>query len=395
MRVLYDLRGAQSRLHPERGIARWVSGLFEALACHPGVDELHGLVDERVPSPAIADVLRASGRLVTTTTAIDLISGRDVPWIVHISSPFELDYSFTELWPAAFHAPKVLRAVTLYDVIPLLFPEVHSQTFLRRWAYRAELVRGADVVLGISQYTADDGIAKLGLRADRVHAVGTGIPSGDSAADRGSLPEGVTGEFILYAGGLEHRRKNIDALVRAFGLLRDELRQRLSLVIIGRIDDTTRRNLLDGADRAGVLDRVTFTGFVTDDELLTLYARCACFVYPSLYEGFGLPIAEAMSMGAPVVCSNATSCAEVAALPDAIFDPTDEAEMARVMSRVIDEPAFADRLRVAGKAKARSLTWDAVADRTVTAYELTIARRWPRHARGPVLGAATGTIVSD
>lgn len=388
MRVIYDLRGAQSRLHPERGIARWVTGLFQSLVDRPELSELHALVDSELPLPQAAAALGDNGRLLTPEAA-RLAPVASSLAIHHITSPFELDFRFFEIAPASITGPDIVRAVTLYDIIPLVYPEVHTTNFMRRWRYRSELVKTADLVLCISEFTAKDGIERLGLDERRVHVIGTGVPAQPPPRTGSLLPEGVRGSFILYAGGLEHRRKNVDALVRAVGRLRPDLRSRMSLVVVGKSEPGVRQDLLAIARSSGIADRVHFTGFVSDDELRSLYAECTCFVYPSLYEGFGLPIAEAMSLGAPVVCSSTTSCGEIAPLPEGTFDPADDDAIVGAITRVLDDSHFAEALRRRGQELARQLTWDRVAERTVAAYDAGIRRRLERRTRRGPIGALT------
>ncbi len=132
-----------------------------------------------------------------------------------------------------------------------------------------------------------------------------------------------------------------------------------------------------GAARArhelGVAGDVRFLGWVDDAELEGLYAAARCFVFPSLYEGFGLPVLEAMARGVPVACSGRGALAEVAGDAALRFDPESEPEIAAAIERLLGDPAEAERLRAAGRAQAARFTWRATADGTLACYERTLA----------------------
>ena len=165
-------------------------------------------------------------------------------------------------------------------------------------------------------------------------------------------------------------------------------------MIATRVSDAVRAELAGVARRAGVGDDLVITGYVSDGDLAALYRSCTCMVYPSLYEGFGLPIVEAMSHGAPVVGSATTSCGEILEHPQARFDPTDEAEIAAVLERVLASESLRGELRRYGLARALDFTWEAVAARTVAACRAalppTARPRRARHSRA-CLFVAPGT----
>lgn len=392
MRVLYDLRGAQTLHHPERGIARYVSNHVAALAMRPEIASLRGLVDDR-PLPAITDRIAAREGLVALR---ELARARlDGPLIHHIGSLFELELPIEELLPAALRRHDVVRAVTLFDVIPLVYPEAHGGWAGRAWIHRAQLLRSADLVLCISEYTAEDGIARLRLDPRRVAVIGTGVPETDHRGDGPEPAPAVTGlepGFVLYSGGTEHPRKNLPRLLRAYGALEPELRRRHQLVLAGRMAPAARADLEREAAAAGVAERVLMPGYVSDEVLQALYASCALFVYPSEYEGFGLPIAEAMSHGAPVVSSSASSCASVIANPRATFDPHDVDSMADAVRRGLTDARFAERMRLRGPALAQRYRWPDVAARTVAAYQSALSRARPSRPRARADSLAFATF---
>jgi glycosyltransferase involved in cell wall biosynthesis len=378
VRVVYDLRGAQTPYFPERGIPRYVTHHAAALLERPEIERMVGLVHADRPLPPVATRLAGSGGLASPEGLAAGAAG-DGPLIHHIGSPFELDIPHRDLLPPALSRPDVLRAATLFDVIPLVAPDAHAPWIMRRWRARAAVLATCDLLLALSEYSAEDGIRRLGLDERRVRVIGTGVPAVDESAlaDRGEPPRlpGLEPPFVLYTGGTEHWRKNLPALIRAYALLDEDLRARHQLVIASRVNPGHRAELEAHARAAGVADRVLLTGYVTDQVLRRLYLSCACFVYPSLYEGFGLPVAEAMSHGAPAVTSSTTACGEIVTDPRAAFDPTDDRDIAAAIARVLRDPAFAEELRRAGRRRAAELRWEPVAERTVAAYEEALARR--------------------
>ncbi|MDX6556493.1 MAG: hypothetical protein QOD86_2688, partial [Miltoncostaeaceae bacterium] len=406
MNLLLDLRGIQTPYFPERGIARYVANHAAALADRPEVTRLVGVLEPDRPLPAVAPRFAERDGLVSWRRVNDALRGEG-PFVYHLGSPFELDWTAAQLVPAAVRRPDVLRSVTLFDVIPMVYPDAHPGWLMRRWRYRAELIRSADLVLAISAFTAEDAIERLGLDPRRVRVIGTGVPGVDPATLAGPrVPPAIAGlepRFVLYTGGSEHPRKNLPLLVRAFARLPEALRATHQLVIATRVQEPVRALLQDEADRAGVGGRLLMPGYVTDDELRGLYLSCRCFVYPSLYEGFGLPPVEAMSHGAPTVASGTTSVAEVIADPRAAFDPEDEGAVAAAMERVLEDPALAADLAARGLEMAARHTWAAVAERTVEAFADALSSRRraaPRAARPtfamwsyPTPGSPAGALL--
>jgi glycosyltransferase involved in cell wall biosynthesis len=381
VRVIYDVRGAQTPHHPERGIPRYVASSFAALAQHPDMDDLWALVDGERPAPD--RIVDAPHRVLTLDGLAQALDATDGV-IHHIGSAFEFDWTRGQLVPPAVVDAGVPLAATLFDALPVRLPETyvpwtHEPWYARLCRYRADVIRTADLVLCISGFSAAEAVRAFNVDERRVRVVGIGIPPAEP--DDGAPLEllGLEPRFILYTGGTEHPRKNIQRLIRAFGRLEEPLRRGHQLVIASRIAPHVQSMLVDEARAAGVEHRVLFTGFVDDRVLARLYARCACFAYPSLYEGFGLPIAEAMSHGAPVVASGTTACGEVVEDPRATFDPEDDEDIAAVMGRVLSDRALAAELAATGRERARRHSWESVAQALVAAY-----CEFARPSRGPV-----------
>jgi glycosyltransferase involved in cell wall biosynthesis len=283
-------------------------------------------------------------------------------------------------------------AVTLYDLIPDVFPERYlvDPGLRRRYRARLELVRAADLVLALSESTARDAVERLRVAEDRIVVVGAaasdlyGLPS--SRADalrvaRSAIPR-LEAQFVLYTSGMDDR-KNFQGLFRAWGRLPAAVRNAWQLVMVCSVDEPTRNYLLQLALDAGIEDRLLLPGFVPDAALKALYQSTDLFVFPSLYEGYGLPVAEALASGARTIGSDSSSVAELL-VPEAQFDPTSDAAIAGAIERALTD----DATRAALDAQARVALpgWNVVADRVADAYDSLLrrpalpARRRPRVA---------------
>lgn len=270
---------------------------------------------------------------------------------------------------------KVGRYVaTVHDMIPLLWPQwVTRKHRLVVTAAYYRLRRQADRVIAPSEATKADIVRCLQINPQRIAVIPWGCderfhPGGDpehfdAVQQRYRLPS----QYLLFVGTLEPR-KNLTTLLHAYAMLRsDGCGQDLKLVVAGRagwlyadIFDTVKTLALD--------EQVIFTGFVADEDLPDIYRGAQLLVFPSLYEGFGLPILEAMASGVPVLTSASASMPEVAGDAAILIDPHDPEAIAAGMARVLAE----DRLRQAmiqkGLARARCFTWESVARRTLELY---------------------------
>jgi glycosyltransferase involved in cell wall biosynthesis len=380
MSVVFDVQGVQSRIHGERGIARYLTELAAALEeWFPGAVDRY-LVNPGLPVAQGLDVLPPSERLGTVN---DLPAAARV---YHLGSPFELGVSIDELWPPAARSLRLV--ITLYDLIPELFPETYmtDPRTRRRYRTRLELVRRADRLLAISRATAEDAVERLRLPKQRVVVVGAAAasrfrrpPSREAAFAtlEATMPE-IEPEFLLYTGGIEPR-KNIDRLLTAYAGLTKNLKEKHQLVIVCRLLPEERTRLEETLRELGVAERVHFTGYVSDQQLVSLYGATALFVFPSLYEGYGLPVAEAVACGAAVVASDTSSLVELVLDEQARFDPHDVESIRSTMTRCLTEQAMLEHLR---RPESYALdSWREVAQRTVDVYKDLEARPKIRRSR--------------
>lgn len=384
MSVLLDIQGVQSRAHGERGIARYLLELAQAL---------ERVAPELLQAYVLNPHLAVPGTLepLTHTPKLAFADRVDVSSATayHIGSPIELDVALDDLWPPHVRQARLPLVVTLYDVIPLVFPMTYLSDPVprRRYLARLELFRRAERILAISQASADDAADLLGIPHKRLRVVGTGVsaafaPAADRTAAFAALHEklpAVEPRYILFTGGIEPR-KNIDRLLVAYSLLPQRVQDAHQLVIVCRVEPETRATLAERLRELEIHDRVLFTGFVPDDELVLLYQATELFVFPSLYEGFGLPIAEALACGAPVIAARNSALTELVDEPAALFDPRSVRSITSALERGLRNPAL--RARLLEKKLDPRYRWNAVAERTAEVYqEISTLRRAPARPR--------------
>ena len=288
--------------------------------------------------PVGVESLVASGKLCP---ADEVVFGPGS--VLHVASPYELSVPLDRLWPDAARRVGAKLVVTLHDLIPEALSEDYVADAGLRQRYRArhQLVRIADAVIAVSTSTARDGIERLGLDPRRVHVIGEGVSSrfvvAGPGSDRGPVGvDGLRGPFVLYTGGADPR-KNVEGLLAAWAHLPRPLRSSHQLVVVCSLSPSERNHLEVAATRAGIADHVLLTGFVDDDTLVRLYQTTELFVFPSRYEGYGLPIAEALACGAPVVASD-RSCLPELVPPAGLFNPDDPNDIARAITAALDDP---------------------------------------------------------
>lgn len=264
------------------------------------------------------------------------------------------------------------QITVVHDVIPLLFPRDYPR---HQWYFRHYIplvLRSSAVVVAVSERTRLDVIERYRLPRDSVMVIPAGVDhrlytpgiNATSVVSRFHLDH-----YVLYAGSLSPH-KNLERLVLAFARLQDSV----TLAVAGYRDPRYWPRLARLAARSGVSDRVRFLGYVTDGELAALYAGARAVVVPSLYEGFGLPVLEAMACGAPVIASSAGAVPEVAGEAALLVDPYDEAGWATAIQRVLDDRELALRLRSQGIARAQQFTWEAAAERMLEVINAVLYR---------------------
>ncbi len=382
MRVYADLQALLTPGSIGRGIGRYALEYARAIeSAHPGA--VNGwFLRPDLPVPLELTELMHTGRF-RSRNDVDM----PPPDVWHVLSPFELSdsgRSLDEVWPAWARGSRTRLVVTLYDLIPLVYADKYLADPNTRRAYlsRLQLIRRADKVFAISQASADDAIRLLGIPADRFEVVGTGVsehfvPPADAAATLTRVVDEVPGlrpGYVLYTGGIDFR-KNIDGLVTAYARLPRALRAEHQLVIVCRVLDSEREHLEQRARALGVEDDFLLTGFLPDPVLLRCYQAAHLFVFPSLYEGFGLPVAEALACGVPTIVGRNSSLTEIVTDPAAWFDAHISDDITRALFRSLTDDELRASLR--REATAQDHRWAVVAERSLAAYDELPAPRPP------------------
>lgn len=289
------------------------------------------------------------------------------------------------LWPALRPAWRCPTVLTIHDLSLLLHPQTHEPARVRRARRRLPLmIRAADFVVTPTESVRAEVCEHLRVPPARVCAVPEAArayfrPINSSESEPARRRLGVEDEFVLYVGTIEPR-KNLGVLVRALAALMRESELCPQLVIAGRKGWLTDE-LFELVKSSGVSGRVLFTGYLPDEDLRALYSSCRAFVYPSLYEGFGLPPLEAMACGVPVVASRIPSLVEVTGDCALHFAPESAQELAQHLARLLTDEALRARLSSSGLARAARFTWEEAARQTLEIYAEVMKER-QRKARG-------------
>ncbi len=369
------------------GIGRYVTNLARAMAPLLAPDErLTVIVDSAhpvalPPSPAVQIVpLAVSPFSMSQQWAVPRLLRRlhEAP----TSNLQPLASNPQPPTPAIYHSSYVAMpyrlglptVLTVYDLIPLRYP-AHSTARARlliRWTTRLAL-RAARHVIAISDFTRRDFMAEFGLASERI----TAIPLAADPVFKPQPPEAIVAvrrkynlpeRFALYLGS-NKPHKNLVRLVAAW----DDCGLRIGdcgLVIAGAWDPRYpgARNLANLQPPAANFQLPIWLGPVPEADLPALYSAASAFVFPSLYEGFGLPVLEALACGAPVICSNTSSLPEVAGDATLLVDPANAMALADALWRVLSDDQLRDDLRRRGLAQAARFSWGKTAAATLTLY---------------------------
>jgi glycosyltransferase involved in cell wall biosynthesis len=257
------------------------------------------------------------------------------------------------------------------DLAFLRFPHVLTDESRRYYGQIRRAVTRADAILAISQSTKNDLVDLLNvpsskitvthLAADPACRPVTEAARLEAVRHNYGLPDG----YLLFVGTLEPR-KDLPTLLRAFASLGPAAKD-ICLVLAGR-PGWLYEQVYDLARTLKLGDRVRFLGAVPADDLPTLYSGARLFVLPSLYEGFGMPVLEAMACGAPVVCANTSSLPEIAGDAALLVPPGDEAALAQAMATILSDGDLRRQLTQRGFARAARFSWEATARQTLAVY---------------------------
>lgn len=382
MRITFDISAA---VHHHAGLGRYAQELLAALTAVDHANEYQAFyhaasADEKPDAPL--DGIHAHRMSLSAK-----------PWRMSVLLAYLTGMRMDRWLPRGdiFHATEHLlppmgsckTVFTIHDLIFRFFPEYHLP--LNRWYLSFMLPRfmqRADAIIAVSEHTRGDVSRLMGIPRERITVVYEGVhpafhPIHEPeelmrVREKYRLPE----RFILYLSTIEPR-KNISGLLHAYRCLLDRGDTTLDLVVAGR-KGWLYEPVFQAVRELGLEERVHFTGWVAEGDAPALFNAAQVFVYPSLYEGFGLPPLEAMACGTPVVCSNAASLPEVVGDAAILVNPHDVDEMASAIARVLSDPMRRQEMCAKSLAQAAQFTWERAARETLQVYE----RVTKRHGTG-------------
>lgn len=399
MRIVIDLQGVQtdSRF---RGIGRYSMALAKAIIRnrqgHEVIIALNGLLEGSIETIRAEFEGLLSQENICVWSTLDGISGLDEavcresaelireaflaslkPDIVLVSSLFE-GFANSAVSSISELSSCFPTAVIFYDLIPLIYREFYYKELAYEIWHQNKIghLLRADCLLTISKSSCKDAMHYLNFPESKVYNISAAADShinlvklSVSAENMFLQKNNINRPFVLYTGGTDYR-KNVEGLICAYANLSKEIRKEHQLVFVGAISPAEINKLHALATRSGLRNgELILVGFVSDADLLIFYSLCKVFVFPSLYEGFGLPVLEAMSCGKAVIASNTSSIPEIFGCEEALFDPENEGSITRKLERVLIEKEFRQRLERHGLEQAKKFSWEKSACRALEAME--------------------------
>ncbi|HHY0351349.1 TPA: glycosyltransferase [Vibrio cholerae] len=402
MRIVIDMQGAQSESR-YRGIGCYTMAFAQAVVRNRGEHEvilvLNGLLSDTVESIrsafdgllsqnnikvwySIGQVHDSNPNNNNSRKVSELLRESFIenlkPDIVHVTSLFEgyIDNAVTSVRSLG---QGTIITVTQYDLIPFYNPEQYltSNSSYKSFYYRKlEELKKADGLLSISEYAKKEVIDSLLVEVNKVFNISSAVESDFrinvySQLEKESITSkfAISKPFILYTGGADER-KNLPRLIKAYALLNKVQRDSHLLVFAGKMSENDKAKLKYIAKESGLESKdIVFTGYISQEELITLYNLCKLYVFPSWHEGFGLPALEAMSCGAPVIGSNTTSLPEVIGLDSALFDPFNVNLIKEKIEFALNDDSYRKQLCEHAKNQVKLFSWDKTAQKSIGIWE--------------------------
>jgi len=376
MRIGIDLRPAQAPKQKYRGIGAYVTNLINALAKIDRTNQYFLYTSKIRPKEINPEV--GNFHLDGSYSWNFLLRNRFIEWQVCLPIDLQLKkldlfhFTFSQDVPLIYPRPVV---VTVHDLISIIFRQDYRHNKLRPlfdWLWTKALAR-VDKIIAVSKNTKKDLIELLNIPQEKIRVIYQGV---DPAYQPVDAPEaikavkenlGITRQYILYVGGMEPR-KNLAGLFKAWRMLSDEIQRDYHLVIAGQ-PDQFYPEILKLVDGFNLTDKVILTGFVSKEVLVLLYNGASAFVLPSLYEGFGLPLLEAMACRCPIVSSNIASISEVAGKAAILVNPKEVKHLAKALEEILVDQDLRERLRKEGLEQVKKFSWEKTAKETLEVYQ--------------------------
>jgi glycosyltransferase involved in cell wall biosynthesis len=369
MKIGYN---AQILADAATGIARYAGEMLRALVKAKGAHELIVFGNRKhlvelcpeewiVPTP---DVLSsASRRIVWEQTILPILQTK-----------YHLDVMYYPDHTAPLFGVSCKTVITVHDLVPFAFPEAHTlaRTIYKRIALRRSAALASKIV-AVSHATQNDCVRWLGIPQENIEVIYNGVHDNFAPVVQSEILQevreryGLSNPFILFVGTLE-KRKNVERIIEVYDYARSDHGITADLVLAGG-PGKGYKDMWERVERSRWKESIRYVGFVPDADLPALYSMAALFFYPSLYEGFGLPVVEAMACGCPVITSNTTSLPEIVGDAGIIVDPYDTSSLAAALAKVLNSEELQHQLRLAGRQRARLFSWQKASSRLMSVFE--------------------------
>jgi glycosyltransferase involved in cell wall biosynthesis len=356
-------------IHLVRALAEANSGHELIVFAHPGGRELIGVAESERLRWVVIPEKSPARRLIWEQSSFPRLAR---------NSHLDLLHSLHYTRPLSLPCRSV---VTFHDLTFFLYPHLHTRS--KRVFFPLAIrfsARQADALIAVSESTRRDAIRLLGVPQQKVHTTQLGVDSAFRPVQDEGLRAGVRQKyrlperFILYVGLVEPR-KNLPLLIQAYQSL-VELGSSHPLVVVGRFG-WMHQQVLQEITTLGLKDKILFTGYVPQLDLPIVYNLASLFVYPTLYEGFGLPALEALACGTPVITSDIASLPEIVGDAGLLVPAGDKQALTQAMRAVLTDQALQNRLAVKGPERAAQFTWERTARLTLQVYQRVLSQAAP------------------
>jgi len=273
---------------------------------------------------------------------------------------------------------KCYSVITLHDVIPFRMPETVSKRYMKIFSESLpEIIKVSDGIITVSNYSKRDIIKTFNYPQDKIHVTYLASESIYKPLNKEiskmiiKRKYSIDENYILYVGGFSPR-KNISGLIQAFSIFANKDNPNLKLVIAGKRGESYK-NYLELTYKLKISDKVIFPGFIPTMDLPFLYNAASVFVYPSFYEGFGLPPIEAMACGIPIISSNITSMPEIIGTSGLLINPYNIEELSSAITNVLSDNVLAEKLSASGIKRSTEFSWEKTAAESLSFYNKIIS----------------------
>ncbi len=378
---------ATSLRPPVTGIGRYTYNLMSAMT------QIADLKPHYLYNNVMSDKLVYSKKMATPVTTLKNIFKSIVPQPYQVAQWLRqifFNYGVRRSQPVLYHEPNYLpldfkgpTVVTVHDLSVIRFPESHPESRVEQFTRLiASAVERADAIVVDSDFIRNEVIEHFSIAPSKVFTTLLGVGDEFHPYDENEIDTTLSSHNLSYKGyllvvGTLEPRKNLPLILESYQKLSSQLRDRYPLVIAG-MRGWNLESFDVGLQKMVSSQQVRLLGYVDDDELPHIYGGAKAFLFPSKYEGFGLPPLEAMASGVPVIASNRASIPEVVGDAGLLLEPDDAAEWTNAIVNLLKDEEQEQQMINRGLARAREFTWRRCAEQTISAYEYALGYSIPR-----------------